>query len=108
MKTGYSLRTWRNLFRADGLPTLEACTAVYAVLWHLDEFEDEDWFVIKPDGDVLTELNFPFEHDDGEVYCSAEDVEWISEEERITIAAQIGNGAPPLPPHVEFRDREGL
>ncbi|MFC5353785.1 hypothetical protein [Azospirillum himalayense] len=108
MESSYSLRTWRDKFRADSLPTLDACTAVYAVLWHLDEFEDEDWLVVKPDGDVLTELNFPFEHKDGEVYCSAEDVEWISEEERIAITAQIGNIAPPLPLHVEFREGEGL
>ncbi|KJR66216.1 hypothetical protein VY88_09410 [Azospirillum thiophilum] len=70
-------------------------------MWYLDEFEDEDWFVIAPSGEILTEFNLPYEHEDGEVYCEADDVEWISEEERISIAAESGNIAPPLPPHID-------
>lgn len=101
MKRSYSLRTWSNTVRADGLPSLEACTAVYVALWKFDELDDEEWFVVDPNGEVLTACNFSYEHEDGESYCEAGDVEWIPEEGRIRIAACLGNVAPPLPPHVE-------
>ncbi|MBK4717559.1 hypothetical protein JJL56_01620 [Azospirillum sp. YIM DDC1] len=87
---------------------MEACTALYVVLWTIEKFDEEDWFVITPEGEILMECNFPYEHDDGEIYCLAEDVEWIPEHERISIAAQLGNIAPPLPSHIEFWDGEGL
>lgn len=106
MPNGYSLRTWGDRFRADGLPSLDACTAVYAAVWGMEEFEDEDWFVVAPSGEVLTELNTPYEHDDGECYCQAQDVQWISEAERVSISAQLGNVAPPLPPHIEDPERD--
>lgn len=82
------------------LPSLEACTANYIELWQAndDEFSDEEWMVIRPDGKYLYEFNLPYKHEDGEEYCEASDVKWIDEEERQEIVARFSEVAPAPPP----------
>lgn len=70
----YAIYARGGAFRAEGLPDLDACAAMFTTLAGLKAFADEEWIVVAPDGSTMTEINGAYEHDDGGVYCDPDDV----------------------------------
>lgn len=74
MDNAYAIYARGGAFRAEGLPDLDACAAMFTTLTGLKAFADEEWIVVAPDGRTMTEINGTYEHDDGFVYRDPDDM----------------------------------